>query len=80
MVVQRQLSPDKFRDSAWIRSAMGSGLEVGTPGEVALWECVLALWRLKLMEEKGSEDPIWPQHVSAWMVSNGFAIGVDRGE
>ena len=59
---------------------MGSGLEVGTPGEVALWECVLALWRLKLTEEKGSEDLIWLQHVSAWMVSNEFAMGVDRGE
>lgn len=38
----------------------------------ALWELVLALWRLKVSEldgEESEEDVLWEEYVSAWLVS-----------
>ncbi|KAF9642346.1 hypothetical protein BDM02DRAFT_3193432 [Thelephora ganbajun] len=32
------------------------------------WECVLLIWRLKLMEEEGAEDVTWVDHVLAWLI------------
>ncbi|KAF9641985.1 hypothetical protein BDM02DRAFT_3133415, partial [Thelephora ganbajun] len=33
-----------------------------------IWECVLSIWRLKLVEEEGAEDVTWVDHVSAWLI------------
>ena len=43
----------------------------------ALWETVLALWRLKLVEpseDEMEEDELWRNWVMAWLVS--FAISL----
>lgn len=61
--------PNSMQDPTWIRRALDPFVANVPEGADALWECVLALWRLKLMEEAGSDDEVWRLHVSAWLVS-----------
>jgi len=35
----------------------------------ALWECVLAIWRLQLKQEEGVCNSQWVCHMTAWLVS-----------
>lgn len=36
----------------------------------AIWECVVSIWRLKRVEEEGSNDLVWCDHIEAWLVSS----------
>ena len=53
----------------WSLSELSLILNEHPPSKDALWECVLAIWRLKLEEEKGSRDTVWRDHMKAWLVS-----------
>lgn len=60
------------QDSAqrpWSFSELSPVLNKHPPSKDALWECILAIWRLKLEEEKGSRDMVWRDHMKAWLVS-----------
>lgn len=53
----------------WSEEVLGPEFARFTILKDSLRECVLALWRLKAVEEKGSDDNDWQEHVGAWLVS-----------
>jgi hypothetical protein len=57
------------KDESWGRRFVMPTLE-GAADPVAIWEAVLAIWRLIACEESGAEDPVWGKHVRAWLVGN----------
>ncbi|KAF9778346.1 hypothetical protein BJ322DRAFT_1114155 [Thelephora terrestris] len=62
-------TPD--HESRWAKVDL-RGLLVGSPGcEDVVWKSVLAIWRLKSMEERLKEETAlaepWAQHLSAWL-------------
>lgn len=57
-----------------------SELEATPDGKDALWEGIVALWRLRLCDKKGANDDNWRNLVSAWLVricQSIIAIGVN---
>jgi hypothetical protein len=60
---------------AWSRDFLASELAKRPIATEALWESVLALWRLKVVEDVGTDDAIWVDHVEAWMVCVRDSIG-----
>ena len=57
-----------FQDPDWVLKRLELELEKTPNGWDALWEGILALWRLKLCEKAGSNDPNWRNLMSAWLV------------
>jgi hypothetical protein len=54
----------------WSEEMVEMELDQSPEGAEALWECVVALWRLNMAGDEGEgEDEVWQQHVSAWLVS-----------
>ena len=68
--VEDNTSPSLKRDGDWAKAQIDRELANVPEGKEALWECVLALWRLKLCEEEGSQEEAWQELVSAWLVSH----------
>jgi len=60
-------------EDAWRRKSVMPGLN-GASDPVAIWESVLALWRLRSCEEFGAEDPVWRKHLRAWLVHKNLLI------
>ena len=56
-------------DCPWSRGVALAGVDVCKEDANALFEAVLALWRLKMCEESGANDPSWVAMVEAWLVS-----------
>ena len=67
-VVDENAEPNPIEHAQWARRNLESELEKAPDGADALWEVVLALWRLKLFEETGGPDETWQKLVSAWLV------------
>ena len=67
-VIDEEAEPNRVEHFDWNRITLESEL-MKTP-EVAdeLWEGILALWRLRLVEEKGAFEESWQCLVSAWLV------------
>lgn len=53
----------------WSEEALAPELKRFGDFRTAIWECVLALWRLKGFEEQGANSEEWQDHVGAWLVS-----------
>ena len=51
--VEENTSLSSQQDSDWVKMQLNLELANLTEGKEVLWECVLALWRLKSCEEKG---------------------------
>ncbi|KAF9643507.1 hypothetical protein BDM02DRAFT_3191535, partial [Thelephora ganbajun] len=69
-VVKEGTKPSYFDtlQRPWSRKALQNDLDKTPSASEAIWECVLSIWRLKLVEEEGAEDVIWVDHVSAWLI------------
>ena len=67
-VVQQWLIPKVDLDPSWAKKNLFPVFATVTDAE-AIWETVLAMWRLKQREEDGGEEKVWQDHVVAWMVS-----------
>lgn len=78
--IQPQANPLKHRP--WSQPALQSELMYFGEFADSVWECVVAMWRLKEVEKEGSSDDVWLKHVAAWMVSppslSSRAIGFDH--
>ena len=61
--------PNSFQHSSWTEKTHNLLLVNVPEGRDALWECVLAIWRLRLVKGDGPPGEIWKLHVVAWLVS-----------
>jgi hypothetical protein len=67
-VVDADAKPHYRDDVAWTRESLKDLLDAAPAVSVALWESVLAIWRLSQEEEDGSEVETWRSLVVAWLV------------
>lgn len=67
-VVNECAMPNAVQDAAWTMKTLESELEATPDGKDALWEGILALWRLRLCDKSGAKDDNWRNLVSAWLV------------
>lgn len=71
-VIESKCTPIPSADKPWLRKAHEEVLSKFPNAAEALWETVLALWRLKITapdEDSDPDDVLWESHVSAWLVS-----------
>ncbi len=64
---ERPSSRNKL-DAEWALSSYGSRLEEVPYAKEAIVESVVAVWRLHSTEEDGPSDPLWGDHLEAWLV------------
>jgi hypothetical protein len=57
---------DRHRD--WSLKELGRVLDRHPASRDAVWETVLAIWRLREEETAGVLDEVWKMHLTAWMV------------
>ena len=67
-IVRQRLVPKADSNPAWAKKNLFPTFSMVTDAD-AIWEMVLAMWRLKQREEEGGEEKIWQDHVVTWMVS-----------
>ena len=70
-VVESKCTPIPSADKPWLRKTHEEVLSKFPNAAEALWETVLALWRLKITapdEDSDPDDVLWESHVSAWLV------------
>ena len=77
-VVMEDTRPNAREHSDWAQENLESRLGKTPAFREALWEGILALWRLRLQEEKGVHDVSWRNLVSAWLV-RGRWLGGETG-
>ena len=68
VIAEEGAQPNPFEDEQWDRNTLDSQLVMMPDGGDALWEGILALWRLRLVQEDGAFDRSWRTLVSAWLV------------
>jgi hypothetical protein len=69
-VLEDKLVPIPTRDGAWAKQTLKPALlKIPANGREAVWESVLALWRLDYAtpRDDGSKS-LWQQFTSAWLV------------
>lgn len=78
-IEENTLAPGPATDPSWMRVTVKKALANVPDGFEAIWQSVLAIWRLKTLEVKLEGDSpiqiLWMQHLSAWLVSHPFARG-----
>ena len=69
-IVQDCLLPSPLvpKDRPWTRVVLNSYLNRHLESKEAVWEAIVALWRLKSVQEDGVFAASWRQHVLAWIV------------
>ena len=67
-LVDEGAAPNGVEDSSWTMKTLRSKLDAKRDGKAALWEGILALWRLKLCGTDGMEHENWRNLVLAWLV------------
>jgi hypothetical protein len=67
-LVDEDEKPSFRNEPSWSRRGLEEELGEVPEASDALWESVLALWRLKVVQEDGSDSVIYQKHVSAWLV------------
>ena len=55
-------------EKPWSVAAISAEVGSAGPAKAAILESVLAIWRLKMMQEEGAEDREWQNHLTAWLV------------
>ena len=69
-LVEYDVQPDVRTAGPWSRKAFDHLLnDAPQSARESLWESVVAIWRLKEVEETSCEDPHWVDHLQAWLVS-----------
>lgn len=66
--VERDLQPDPISDAVWTRDQVFRQTEYLPLAADALWESVLALWRLRKVRPVRIDLDLWRQYVVAWLV------------
>lgn len=56
------------RNREWALSTLWPRLDESPQTKKAVWECVVALWRLREVEPRAIRDPIWQRHTLSWLV------------
>ena len=67
-VVASGVVPNPWSDPDWARENLKMEFEGKPDAPAAVWEGILALWRLRLREKDGGGDETWRSVVSAWLV------------
>ena len=67
-VVEEGARPSSQRDPGWTLKTLEPIFVRAPKAKFALWECALAIWRLRLSEEEGGKEVVWQEHVQAWLV------------
>jgi hypothetical protein len=71
--------PSSADDSRWTRKALLPELaKVPVEAREAVLESVIAIWRLKKTEEEGPDDPVWEDHLEAWLVRREIFVRCSR--
>jgi hypothetical protein len=60
--------PNSISNPAWAEKNLGPELDKTPEAREALFDSILALWRLSVVGSKCSEDVNWQKLVSAWLV------------
>ena len=63
--VEDEETPSASQTPVWSKKAHAAQLSSVSGSEGPLWDSVLALYRLQLVESRG---PVWKDHVAAWLV------------
>ncbi|KAF9648774.1 hypothetical protein BDM02DRAFT_3128859 [Thelephora ganbajun] len=58
----------KWEHRAWSKRALKSDLNKYPEAVSALWESILAIWRLQVFEDDGLNNPVWTDHMVAWLI------------
>lgn len=64
--------PDQKSDKQWTRATILSLTQSEPDAEDAIYESVLALWRLSRLADENLES-IWQEYARAWLVSQSLA-------
>lgn len=67
-VVADEARPNSLEHPDWVQKNLEPLQGVTSHAREALWDGILALWRLNLLEKNGKEDASWGNLVSAWLV------------
>lgn len=70
--------PDSLQDEPWLVTALAPHLDKAPLIREELLESVVAIWRLREVDEQGPNDPIWQDHLEAWLVRPEHRISVGR--
>lgn len=68
-LVEDEVTPARGRGPDWTKKTILGQLENTPTGKDVIWETVLALFRLRSLEDEEMKGKLWQQLVSAWMVS-----------
>ena len=66
-MINSKKRPNLAEHADWSTARVMPLLEEAPDAVDAIWECVLALWRLSRLADD-CVDPEWPDYVSAWLV------------
>ena len=62
-------------DAEWLPGRYGK-LLAGVPyARDAIVESVVVIWRLRCTEDAGATDPLWGDHLEAWLVRTHLRMG-----
>ena len=67
-IVEEGAMPNAVHSPGWNLESLEPQLAETPDGKGALWEGILALWRLNLLAREGTNDEGWRNLVSAWLV------------
>ena len=69
-MVADEVAPFGGKDPAWTKTTTFNELKNVPLGRDAIWQTVLALYRLKELESRETKGRIWQKLVLAWLVSD----------
>jgi hypothetical protein len=75
-IIQEQAVSRLTNDPSWVKVTLGGAIARVPKAEVALWDCILGIWRLKETApeaEDDGEDNLWRDHVLAWLVHSDYS-------
>jgi hypothetical protein len=73
-IAEEGAMPNVVDNPGWSLESLESELAKTPDGKDALWEGILALWRLNLVAEGGTHNKSWRKLVSAWLVRTCWSI------
>ena len=70
-LIFNEVSPsiDDPLQKAWTRAYHADYFSRYPDFQNALWEAVRAIWQLKQVDPGEVNDPVWENHIEAWLVS-----------
>ena len=76
-LVKKNVMPNPAGDDKqWSKPALRKYLNSHPSSKDAVWEAILTLWRLMLVDARGSFDELWQKNVIAWLVRLRLICGV----